>query len=184
MNNSKLKADNYDSKQDDCLINSEDRNDNDDNKTNAPIDSSVTDDSSETNSNNNNFGSTLTSTIFEKGVTTPTDIQPPINTQEKNRIGLKNNVNNNTPTPSESVTSVTSVTNMPPKYPCYFCGNAYSTNIDFDMELHLLENHKGELLKLPVKGNMDKREKCVISLTKKKMMENSTEDLKNEEESG
>ena len=38
-------------------------------------------------------------------------------------------------TPSESVTSVTTVTDMPPKYPCYFCGNGYSTNIDFDMEL-------------------------------------------------
>ena len=58
---SKLKPDAYDTKEDDSLINTEDRNDNDDDRTNPPIDSSATEINSETNSNNNNLASALTS---------------------------------------------------------------------------------------------------------------------------
>ncbi len=97
----------------------------------------------------------------------------------KNRLELKNN-QNKTYTPLKSVTSVTPVTNLP-EYPCYFCGNEYTTYKDFDMELHLHEKHKDQLLKLPIGGNLDKREEYVIALTKKKMTENSTEYLNDED---
>ena len=189
LDEQQVKPNTHDTKEDDCLINTEDRDRNDE-KTNAPIDFSTTD-NSETNSNNNNLGSALTSTIFGKDATTPSDILPTTELPEKNRINhgkngidLKNNVNNIVHTHSESVTSVTTVTDLPPKYPCYYCGNGYSTNIDFDMELHLLEKHKDQLLKLPIRGSLDKREEYAISLTKKKMIENSAEDLNDEEESG
>ena len=47
-----------------------------------------------------------------------------------------------------------------------------------------MREHKDQLLKLPVKGNLDKREEYVIYLTKKKMVENFTEYVNDEEESG
>jgi hypothetical protein len=95
--------------------------------------------------------------------------------EDKDKVGVSIN-QNKTYTPSESVTTVTTVTSLPPKYPCYYCGNSYSTNIDLDMELHLHENHRDQMLKLPIKGNLDKREEYVISLTKKRMVENSLVD--------
>lgn len=87
------------------------------------------------------------------------------NTQLKNHvIDLKKIY-----TPLKGVTSVTSVTALPPQYPCYFCGNNYKSNIDFDMELHLLERHKQQMLKLPINGNLDRRGEYLVQLTKKKM---------------
>jgi hypothetical protein len=50
------------------------------------------------------------------------------------------------------------------------------------MELHLHEKHKDQLLKLPIRGSLDKREEYVISLTKKKLIENFTEELNDKEE--
>jgi hypothetical protein len=134
--------------------------------------------------NNNNFESTLTSHKFDNGTTSLTDVQLAIKISEKNNINnnnngieLKSNVNN-TYTPSESVTSVTSVTDLP-TYPCLFCSE-YKTYIDFDMDLHLLEKHKDQLLKLPITGNLDKREQYVISLVKKKMIKNSLDSSREE----
>ena len=143
------------------------------------------------NSDNDYFKDTSKSIYDNNKETMPIPQVQPIDSipgkksinEHKNKVGVSIN-QNKTYTPSESVISVTTVTNMPPMYPCYFCGNGYSTNIDFDMELHLHENHKDQLLKLPIRGNLDKREEYVISLTKKKMIENSTEDLNDEEESG
>jgi hypothetical protein len=63
-------------------------------------------------------------------------------------------------------------------------GIRIGAHIDFDMELYLHENHKDQLLKLPIRGSLDKREEYVISLTKKKMIENSTEDVNDDEEPG
>lgn len=79
-------------------------------------------------------------------------------------------------TPSNRVTSVTSVTAKPspPQYPCYFCGTNYKTNIDFDMALHLLEFHKQQLLKLPMRGNLDAREDYLIKVAKINLQYNST----------
>jgi hypothetical protein len=48
------------------------------------------------------------------------------------------------------------------------------------MELHLLEKHKGQLLNLPITGNLDKREQYVISLVKKKMIKNSLDSRREE----
>ncbi len=75
----------------------------------------------------------------------------------------------NIDTPLKSVTSGTSVAD-PPKYPCMFC-SSYSTNIDFDMELHLHQYHEEQLLNLPIKGNLDKREEFVVAYIKRKMFE-------------
>ncbi|VFJ12607.1 hypothetical protein [Candidatus Nitrosocosmicus franklandus] len=77
-------------------------------------------------------------------------------------------------TPLKGVTGVTSVTALPPQYPCYFCGNDYKTGIDFDMELHLLEKHKQQMLRLPIKGNLDNRSEYLVQLTKKKIRDEST----------
>lgn len=106
---------------------------------------------------------------------------------EVNKDDLQSNKNQNqksNTTSSESVTSVTCVTATPPQYPCYFCGNDFKTNIDFDMALHLLEFHKQKLLKLPIKGNLDVREDYLISLTKRKLRENSKmEEISQDDES-
>lgn len=99
-----------------------------------------------------------------------------VNSNIDNKISINNQpseyLQNLGYTPSESVRSVRSVMHAlpPPKtYPCMFCSD-YSTHIDFDMQLHLLEKHKRELLKLPIKGNLDKREDWVIEETKRKVM--------------
>ncbi len=84
-------------------------------------------------------------------------------------------------TPSNYVTSVTRVTAPLPQYPCFFCGNSYKTRIDFDMELHLVEFHKKQLLRLPVKGGIDRRLEYVIAKTKHKVLENSVEPDDDEE---
>lgn len=40
--------------------------------------------------------------------------------------------------------------------PCIFCG--FITSIEFDLDLHLYEKHRMELVKLPIgKGKMDYR---------------------------
>jgi hypothetical protein len=84
-------------------------------------------------------------------------------------------------TASGSVRSVRSAMQAPKIYPCMFCSD-YSTHIDFDMELHLLEKHKQQLLRLPIKGNLDKREDWVIAETKKRMIRGaSTVSLKYDE---
>lgn len=56
---------------------------------------------------------------------------------------------------------------LPVSYPCYFCLE-YTTFIDFDMELHLIEKHKQDLLKLPIGGNTDYRIHYVIDKMKGK----------------
>jgi hypothetical protein len=78
----------------------------------------------------------------------------------------------------KGVMGVTSVTALPPQYPCYFCDHDYRTCIDFDMELHLLEKHRYQMVKLPIKGNLDKRSEYLIQLTKKKMRCENTVDVK------
>jgi hypothetical protein len=60
------------------------------------------------------------------------------------------------------------VLKMLPLLRCVFC-NEYKTHIEFDMDLHLYEMHKKELLKsLPVgRGyNMDSRIEYVLNLMK------------------
>ncbi len=39
------------------------------------------------------------------------------------------------------------------------------------MELHLHQYHKEQLLNLPIKGNLDKREEYVVAYIKRKMFE-------------
>lgn len=82
---------------------------------------------------------------------------------------LTKNTKNMEQASSESVTSVTSVTIQRGTYPCLFCSE-YSTSIDFDMQLHLLEKHKKELLSLPISGSLDQREDYVIAESKRRMM--------------
>ncbi len=85
-------------------------------------------------------------------------------------------------TPLNCVTSVTCVTAPLPQYPCYFCGTNYKTHIDFDMELHLIEFHKEKLIRLPFRGNMDRRLEYVIAKTKQRVLENSVEPSDDDEE--
>ncbi len=75
---------------------------------------------------------------------------------------LQKNIN----TPLKSVTSVPD----PPTFPCMYCNN-YSTNIDFDMELHLHEYHRRQILDLKIKGDLDRREEHVVAYMKRKMLE-------------
>jgi hypothetical protein len=92
-----------------------------------------------------------------------------INSIIDNKVLVNNqpseNLQNLGDTPSESVRSVRSVMQLPKTYPCMFYSE-YSTHIDFDMELPLLEKHKQQLLRLPIKCNLDKREEYVIVETK------------------
>jgi hypothetical protein len=80
-------------------------------------------------------------------------------------------------TPLKGVTGVTSVTALPPQYPCYFCGSDYKTCIDFDMELHLLEKHRYQMIKLPIKGNLDKKSEYLVQFTKKKIRDEIAVDV-------
>jgi hypothetical protein len=91
------------------------------------------------------------------------------NSQQETRSSKYKIVSKKVYTPLKGVTGVTFVTALPPRYPCYFCGNDYKTCIDFDMELHLIEKHKDQMLKLPIKGNLEKRGGYLVQLTKKKM---------------
>jgi hypothetical protein len=81
-------------------------------------------------------------------------------------------------TPSNRVTSVTSVTAVPPQFPCYFCGNNYKTNIDFDMGNHFLEKHKDQLSNYPIPGNREIKIDYVIAETKRRLSENFSVDDK------
>ncbi len=72
----------------------------------------------------------------------------------------------NIDTPLKRVTSVPD----PPSYPCMYCNN-YSTNIDFDMEIHLHQYHRRQILDLKIKGDLDKREEYVVAYMKRKMLE-------------
>jgi hypothetical protein len=55
-----------------------------------------------------------------------------------------------------------------PVLPCPWCD--YKHAIEFDLGNHLLANHRGELLKLPIgKGSMDNRIDYAIQLTKSRM---------------
>ena len=55
-----------------------------------------------------------------------------------------------------------------PLLPCPWCD--YKHAIEFDLGNHLLANHRGELLKLPIgKGSMDNRIDYAIQLTKSRM---------------
>jgi Primase X len=53
-----------------------------------------------------------------------------------------------------------------PPIPCIFC--TYMTSIEFDLDIHLYEDHRIELVKLPIgKGNMEYRIKYAIEEGKK-----------------
>jgi len=47
---------------------------------------------------------------------------------------------------------------------CIFCG--FITSIEFDLDLHLYENHRYILRRLPVKGSVDDRIDYAIMLGK------------------
>jgi hypothetical protein len=80
-----------------------------------------------------------------------------------------------TSTPSKCVTSVTSVTRSLSRYPCYFCGTNYQTNIDFDMGNHFVEKHKSRLIGLPISGNLETKIEWAITETKRRLFENAFE---------
>ncbi|WP_148685645.1 hypothetical protein [Candidatus Nitrosocosmicus hydrocola] len=77
-------------------------------------------------------------------------------------------------THSHSVTSVTCVTAAPPQYPCYFCGDNYKTNIDFDMGNHFLEKHKDQLNNYPMSGNRERKIERILAETKHRLSENNS----------
>ena len=81
-----------------------------------------------------------------------------------------------TPTPSNSVTGVTNVTASLPKYPCPFCGDNYKTHIDFDMELHIYENHRHKLVTLQIEGSLDKKIEYLIAESKEQVKKDTTGD--------
>jgi hypothetical protein len=84
--------------------------------------------------------------------------------------------------PSNSVTSVTNVIATPPQFPCYFCGNNYTTNIDFDMGNHFLEKHIDQLYDIPISGNREKKIEWIIAETKHRLLENNSMDDNEEKE--
>ena len=53
---------------------------------------------------------------------------------------------------------------------CVFCNN-FRTSIQFDLEMHLYENHKMKLVKLPIgKGNIQHRIDCAVEECKKRIV--------------
>lgn len=76
-------------------------------------------------------------------------------------------------TPLKGVTGVTPVTANLPKYPCFFCGIAYQTNVDFDMGNHFVEKHKSELNQVPITGNRETKIEWLISETKRRLREDT-----------
>lgn len=104
-----------------------------------------------------------------------------LSSDEKTRLNDKEIDSKSIYTPLKGVTGVTSVTAFLPQYPCYFCGHNYKTHIDFDMELHLLEKHKQQMLRLPIKGNLDRRGEYLVQLTKKRMRDESLVDTEGDD---
>jgi hypothetical protein len=57
-----------------------------------------------------------------------------------------------------------------PPIRCIFCNN-FQTSIEFDLSTHLSDNHRMELVKLPIgKGNMEHRIDCAVEECKKRIV--------------
>jgi len=68
-----------------------------------------------------------------------------------------------------------------PLLPCPWCD--YKHAIEFDLGNHLLANHRGELLKLPIgKGSMDNRIDYAVEMTKSRMAAKYEDDEDDSEE--
>ncbi|MGA7898978.1 MAG: hypothetical protein WCA39_08980, partial [Nitrososphaeraceae archaeon] len=87
---------------------------------------------------------------------------------------IRDQSENDVSPPSKSVASVASVADNDvalaglPEIPCAWCD--YKHTIEFDLGNHLLANHRGELMKLPVgKGSMEIRIDYAIQQTKRMM---------------
>jgi hypothetical protein len=89
-----------------------------------------------------------------------------LNANNKNQINTKNSN-----TPHKKPHDPDDILEDQPRLKCIFC-DEYKTQIEFDLELHLYEMHRWELLtKLPFKGkgySMDYRNAYVIHITKTK----------------
>jgi hypothetical protein len=113
------------------------------------------------------------------GMTANEKEAPPFSKSVASVATVANRHNNTIEVKPISITNRKSILKLP-EIPCAWCN--YKDPIEFDLSLHLVANHKEELLKLPIgKGSMDYRADYVVDMAKRKMAEEASDEYEDDD---